>query len=120
MRGEPEQLLRRFAAADEGSLKSLLTPRAGFGDPQPPGGQALDRNLRALVRLAALLAIDAPTTSLRWAVELAASTGASEEAITEVLAMTAAASGSAQLVASAPRLALALGFDIELDGWDGA
>ena len=120
MRSEPEALLRRLAAADEGSLKPLLAPCSGLGDAPAPGSQVLDQRLRALIRLAALLAIDAPTTSLRWAVELAASTGATSQAITEVLAATAAASGSAQVVASAPRLALALGFDIEVDGWDGS
>jgi alkylhydroperoxidase/carboxymuconolactone decarboxylase family protein YurZ len=72
---------------------------------------ALDRRTRVLVRLAALIAVGACTESLRWAVELASSTGADDDALAAVLVMTASAAGSAQLVESAPRLALALGFD---------
>jgi hypothetical protein len=37
-----------------------------------------------------------------------------------VLVAAAPAAGSAQVVSSAARLALALGFDLEVDGWDGS
>jgi alkylhydroperoxidase/carboxymuconolactone decarboxylase family protein YurZ len=72
---------------------------------------ALDRRTRVLVRLAALIAVGACTESLRWAVELASTTGADDDALAAVLIATGSAAGSAQLVESAPRLALALGFD---------
>jgi hypothetical protein len=36
-----------------------------------------------------------------------------------VLVTTAAIVGSARVVAEAPRLALAIGYDIEVEGWDG-
>ena len=72
---------------------------------------ALDRRTRVLVRLAALIAVGACTESLRWAVELASTTGADDDALAAVLVATGSATGSAQLVESAPRLALALGFD---------
>ena len=42
-----------------------------------------------------------------------------DEEIVEVLATTAAIVGSARVVAEAPRLALAIGYDIEVEGWDG-
>jgi alkylhydroperoxidase/carboxymuconolactone decarboxylase family protein YurZ len=73
---------------------------------------ALDRRTRVLVRLAALIALGACTESLRWAVELATSSGADDEAMAAVLAATGSATGSAQLVETAPRLAAALGFDL--------
>ena len=73
-----------------------------------------------LIRLAALLAVGACTNSLRWAVELAAAAGADDDAIVGALLAGAAVAGSAQVVSSAPRLALALGFDVELDDWDGS
>ncbi len=74
-------------------------------------GPALDRRTRLLVRLAALIAVGACTESLRWAVELAATNGADDDALAAVLLATGSAAGSAQLVESAPRLALALGFE---------
>ena len=73
-----------------------------------------------LVRLAALLALGAPTTSLRWAVELATTAGADDDAVVAVLLRTAPVAGAAEVVAAASRLALALGFDVELPGWDGS
>ena len=72
---------------------------------------ALDRRTRVLVRLAALIAVGACTESLRWAVELASTTGADDDALAAVLVATGHAAGAAQLVEIAPRLALALGFD---------
>ena len=64
-----------------------------------------------LVRLAALLVLDASTDSLRWAVDLASSSGIDDDAVVAVLLAAGPAAGSAQLVASAPRLALALGLE---------
>lgn len=72
---------------------------------------ALDRRTRVLVRLAALIAVGACTDSLRWAVELASTSGADDDSLAAVLVATGSAAGSAQLVESAPRLALAMGFD---------
>ncbi len=120
MGDDPQQLLRLLAAGDEQCLRSVLSPASPLADRRPPAQQPLDRRLRALVQLAALVAVGAPTTSLRWAVELACSTGATVEAVVEVLVATAGAAGSAQVVSSAPRLALALGFEMEFEGWDGS
>jgi 4-carboxymuconolactone decarboxylase len=116
---ETLELLRRLAANDEQSLATILAPTPGAGAEQPPFGQSLDRQTRELVRLGALLAVDAGTTSLCWAVELATATGVDERAVMGALISAASAAGAAQLVASAPRLALALGFDLEIEGWDG-
>jgi hypothetical protein len=68
----------------------------------------LDRRTRMLVRLGALLAVDAATSSLRWAVELASTSGAGDDAMAAVLVSAGGTAGSAQLVASASRLAQAL------------
>ena len=43
----------------------------------------------------------------------------SAEDLVEVLATVGAVLGSARVVAAAPRLALAIGYDIEVEGWDG-
>jgi hypothetical protein len=64
-----------------------------------------------LVRLAALIVVGACTESLRWAVELALTSGADDDALAAVLIATGSVAGSAQLVESARRLTLALGFE---------
>jgi hypothetical protein len=128
MNHDAHDLLRRLAAADDRSIRMVLHPTPEFGLTQAHIDQAhptatipaLDRHTRVLVRLAALLAVDAPIESLRWAVELASATGAGDDALAAVLVSTAAETGSARLARSASRLALALGFDLGLPAADVA
>jgi alkylhydroperoxidase/carboxymuconolactone decarboxylase family protein YurZ len=108
---EARDLLRRLAAHDERSLRTAMKPTPEFEHDYALTVPALDRRTRLLVRLAALIAVGACTESLRWAVELAATSGADDDALAAVLLTTGSAAGSAQLVESAPRLALALGFE---------
>ncbi len=115
-----EQLLRGLASGDETLLRSVLTRSpAGMRQAHGPVTRELPAATRALVHLAGLLAAGGSTTSLRWAVELALQAGARDEEIVEVLETVAAVVGSARVVAAAPRLALAIGYDIEIEGWDG-
>ena len=108
---DTRQLLRRLAANDEACLATVLRP--GFAsEPLHPGAHPLlDARTTWLVRLAALLALDASTESLRWAVDLASTAGAGEDAVAAVLVATGSAAGSAQLVQSASRLAVALDYE---------
>jgi hypothetical protein len=108
-----EDLLRRLAFNDEKALGMVLTRRVG-GDRE----SELGRKVELLVRLAALLAVGAATPSLREAVDQASAAGATEGEIVGVLVAVGPAVGLASLVASAPKLALAIGYDLE-DG-DGA
>ncbi len=107
-----EDLLRRIALNDEKVLRVVLT-RAGDADRQMVLGTKVD----LLVRLAALLAVGAATPSLREAVEHASAAGATVNEIVGVLVSVGPTIGIAGVVASAPRLALAIGFDLE-DGDD--
>jgi len=116
---EARDLLLRLAAHDEPSLRAVLAPTPEF-DAESELGRPLDRRTRVLVRLAALLAVGASTTSLRWATELASAVGVDDDAVMGVLVSAAGAVGAARVVSSAPRLALALGFDVELERWDGS
>lgn len=113
---EARDLLRRLAAHDERSLQatmaSALASERGCAKAEP----GLDRRTRLLVRLAALIAIGACTESLRWAVDLASTGGADDEALAAVLVATGCATGSAQIAASAPRMALAMGSEL----WPGS
>jgi 4-carboxymuconolactone decarboxylase len=105
-----EDLLRRLALNDEHAVRIVLR--------DPPhstlqAGGRLDFKTHALVRLGALLAIGAATDSCRLAVDLARAAGASEDEIVGALVAVGPAIGFAQLVAVAPRLALAIGYDVD-------
>jgi 4-carboxymuconolactone decarboxylase len=105
-----EQQLRRLALNDEKLVASVLARTTGDGPPP-----ALGRKAEALVQVGALLSVGASTASLRWTVELAQSTGATDEEILGVLVAIGPAVGLARMVAEAPRLALALGYEIDED-----
>jgi alkylhydroperoxidase/carboxymuconolactone decarboxylase family protein YurZ len=113
---DARHLLRRLAAGDEICLDAILRPGVASGTPTPATAPLLDTRTRLLVQLAALLALDASTESLRWAVDLASAAGADDDALTAVLIVSGHTAGSAQLATSASRLATALG--IERDGDD--
>ncbi len=108
---DAHELLRRLIAGDERYVSAVLAA--------PAQSTALDRRTRDLVRLAALLVLDAPTASVRVAVERACATGATDDALVAVLTATAPDTGGVQLVRSAARLALALDLDPDLEGWEG-
>jgi len=103
-----EELLRRLALNDERAIASVLG-----SDPSAARVPPLDRKTRALVRLGALLAVGAGTTSLRWMTEVAYDAGATEEEIVGVLVAVAPEVGCAGVVRQAPGLALAIGYDVE-------
>src|SRR5438270_11770819 len=111
---DAQDLLQRLSSNDERSLRMVLAPLRAPAvatkpdEPRRPVEPALDGRTHVLVRLAALLALGAPTASVRWAVELASARGASDATLAAVLLSTASDAGGAQLAWSASRLALAL------------
>jgi 4-carboxymuconolactone decarboxylase len=107
---EVERLLRRLALNDEESVHQVLARRGNH-----PSAAVLDRKVDLLVRLGALLALGASTSSLRATVESALAAGASESEIVEVLVAVGPAVGLARVVVAAPRLAVALGYEIDAD-----
>jgi alkylhydroperoxidase/carboxymuconolactone decarboxylase family protein YurZ len=107
---EVEGLLRRLALNDDGLLDAVLV-----GEPGHDPTAALRRKLDLLVRLGALLALGAAMPSLRTTVHQARQAGASDSEIAEVLIAVGPAVGAARIVAAAPRLASALGYDVNSD-----
>jgi 4-carboxymuconolactone decarboxylase len=107
---EVERLLRLLALNDEASLGMVLA-----GGPEPGHGMALRPKVDLLVRLGALLALGAATSSLRATVERAIEAGASETEIVGVLVAVAPALGMARVVSTAPRLAVAIGYNLDAD-----
>lgn len=77
------------------------------------GSTDLSSKVELLVRIAALLAVGAATPSLREAVGGATAAGATTTEIVGVLVSVGPTIGLASVVASAPRLALAIGYDLE-------
>ena len=108
---EAEQLLRRLTDSEDESLRKVLALRPDADD-DGECALALTPRIRTLVRLAALVAGDASTTSLRWAVELAWSTGAVDEEIVGVLLSIGREIGLPRIVDGAPRIAAAIGYDV--------
>lgn len=81
----------------------------------------LDARTAALTRLAALVALHSPATSYRGCVAEALEAGASVDDIVGTLWAVAPAVGLARVVAAAPAVALAVGYDIDaaLESLDG-
>jgi len=105
---EVERLLRRLALNDEESVGRVLV-----GDTDAAPRSELDPKLEVFAQLAALLALGGATTSLRAAVQRAIDAGATESEIVEVLVAVGPVVGFARVVAAAPRLATALGYDLD-------
>jgi 4-carboxymuconolactone decarboxylase len=106
-----EQLLRRLALNDENAVDQVLA--SGVGGAGATLGTSPKVDL--LIRLGALVAIGAATPSLRRTVELARGAGATEEELVGVLVAVAPTVGLARVVAAAPKLAIAIGYDTERD-----
>jgi len=102
-------VLTRLALNDEVFVESLLEQSTVH-----PRASALDGRTCALVRLGALLALDAAPASYSSQVAMALASGASEDEIVQVLVAVAPSIGAARAVSAAPELALALGFDVDV------
>lgn len=107
---EVERLLRRLALNDEESVGMVL---ASGSDGATTA--VLRPKVDLLVRLGALLALGAATSSIRATVDRAVEAGATEAEIVGVLIAVAPAVGLARIVSTAPRLAAAIGYDLEAD-----
>jgi 4-carboxymuconolactone decarboxylase len=72
----------------------------------------LDSRTFALVKIAALIALDAPPASYAWQVANALSDGATPEDILAVLRAVAPQVGGPRVVAAAPEIMVALGLSL--------
>ena len=108
MTAEYRKTLRRLALNDEKLVESVVG--VGRADVDISG---LDQKTQALVRLGASLAIDAAATSYHSNVEMALAAGASIDEVVGTLIAVAPAVGTVRTVSAAPKLALALGYDVD-------
>jgi 4-carboxymuconolactone decarboxylase len=75
-------------------------------------GSSLDAKTFSLVKIGALVALDAGPASYVWQVKAALEAGASPEEILGVLTAVAPQTGMPRVVAAAPEIMLALGLDL--------
>jgi 4-carboxymuconolactone decarboxylase len=99
--------LRRLALHDDAFLGLLLA------DESTPHSSVLGCKTAALVRVAATVAVDAAPSSFQHAVEHALAAGARCDEIVAALEAVVPVTGAARVVSAAPKLALALGYDVE-------
>jgi alkylhydroperoxidase/carboxymuconolactone decarboxylase family protein YurZ len=99
--------LRRLALHDDTFLRPLMTDDSTLGSP------VLELKTAALVRVAATIAVDAAPSSFQHAVAHALAAGVRSEEIVAALEAVVPVTGAARAVSAAPKLALALGYDVE-------
>jgi 4-carboxymuconolactone decarboxylase len=100
--------LRRLTLRDD-----VLTDRVLGSEDENVTASRLDPKTHALVRLAALIVLDAAPQSYARSVEAALLAGASREEIVGTLIAAMPVVGSARIVSAAPKLGLALGYDVD-------
>ena len=105
---EYQERLRSIALSDDRFVGSVL----GMGQ-DTIEASGLDPKTHAMVRLAALLAVDASPSSYNASTELALASGASLDELVGILIAIAPAIGLGRVVSAAPELGLALGYDVE-------
>ena len=104
---EYQEHLTRLAIHDTTHLESIITDGSSFGT------SVIDERTEALLRVAATIATDAAPPSFQSAVALALAAGATEDDVVATLEAVAPVAGAARVVLSAPKIALALGFDVD-------
>ena len=99
--------LRKLALRDEQYIEALLaTDRAN------PTLAGIDERTHALIRIGALIALDASTPAYMDSVNKARRAGATNEEIAGTLITVLPTVGVARVVTAAPKLGLALGYDV--------
>jgi len=102
-----QETLRRLAMIDEGFVED----EAGLGL-GPAAASALDPKIAALLQVGVSVALGSTAVCLEWSAGRALAAGASEDEIAGVLLAIAPVAGLGRVVAAAPEVATALGYDI--------
>jgi alkylhydroperoxidase/carboxymuconolactone decarboxylase family protein YurZ len=106
--------LSRLAVHDDALVEAIAVSGSSFA------ASVLDQRTEALARVAATVAIDAALSSFQHTVAHALAAGATSDDIVATLEAVAPIIGAAGVVRCAPKIALALGYDVEaaLEGFD--
>ena len=104
---EYKQHLRRLAVHDNALLDVLAVEGGACTTP------VIDEKTAALLRVAATIAVDAAPHSFQHAIALALAAGATGDEIVASLEAVTPVTGAARVVQCAPKVALALGYDVD-------
>jgi 4-carboxymuconolactone decarboxylase len=102
-----QEHLRRLAMHDDALLETIVVQGSSFPT------SVIDERTEALLRIAATIAVDAATSSFQYAVAHALAAGATRDEIVASLEAVTRVTGAARVVHCAPKIALALGYDVE-------
>ncbi len=102
-----EQILRKLAIRDDAYVASIIAQ-----EHENVEASSLDPKTHALVRIGALIAIGAAPASYMWTIEAAVRHGATIDEIVGTLIAVLPAVGTGRVVAAAPNLGLAVGYDV--------
>ena len=110
-----EDHLRRIARSDDKEIETIVGMRQGLRDITQ-----LDNRSFALVKIAALIAVDAPPASYMWQIGNAIAEGVTPEEVLGTMWAVAPQVGGPRLISAAPEIMLALGLVLneEEDGED--
>ena len=106
-RPDHEETLLRLAIRDDAYVDEVLASKAAN-----VAASHQDAKTHALVRLGALVCVDAATPSYLAAIDAARESGASDDEIVGTLVALITVVGVPRVVSAAPKLGLALGFDL--------
>jgi 4-carboxymuconolactone decarboxylase len=104
---DTHDMLAGISAGDAQVLEAAIGIREGQLE-----ASGLDPATFALVKIAALVALDAPPASYAWQVANALDDGATPEEILGVLIAVASQVGGPRVIAAAPEIMLALGLSL--------
>jgi alkylhydroperoxidase/carboxymuconolactone decarboxylase family protein YurZ len=99
-------LLRALSIGDEVCLHELLSGG-------PDRRSSIDHRVACLVRLSVVIATDATQPAYQREVQRCLDAGASADEILDVLLTVAANIGASRVISAAPKLAMALGYDVD-------
>lgn len=107
---ETHRALAGISGGEAGTIAAATQPRGASA-----AARALDGRTAGLIRIAALIAIDAPPASYALQIDEATAAGATPEEILGVLEAVASHVGGPKVVAAAPEIMLALGLSLPAD-----
>jgi 4-carboxymuconolactone decarboxylase len=103
----PERVLRRLSIRDDTFIRQVLASAEDVAAAEP-----LDAKTCAFARIAALIALDGASPSYLSPVDDARAAGGTDAEIVGALVGLMPIVGVARVVSAAPKLALALGYDV--------
>lgn len=104
---EHEEILLKLSVRDDAYVDGLLSGE------RASAASHLDSKTEALVRVGALVAVAAAPPSYMQAIECARASSASNEEVVGCLIAVLPVVGVARVVSAAPKIGLALGYDVD-------